>query len=333
MTESTPAAHTHRVTLLLALAGVAVAGYALWRVDSTRDRGDETRDRVQELEKANAAVRAELAAAADREAKTRVDMEKQWRQLAELPQQVKDLTASHDDLRARTERPQRAWVRAEALYLVELAQRRLSFDRDTATAIAALETADARLASLRDPSFASVRERIARDLQSLRAVPEPDRAGVSARLGAIEAQIDRLPLKGVLIGQPSIRSDDREPDSAFGRAWTRIGNALSTMFVVRKLRDGNANVVTLEEQTLRRQHLTLLAFAARHAVLRSDQAAYKASLDEMRNWIAQFFGESPAVDAVMHDLEALQNINIAPTLPTLSNAAQQLMRATPAPAQ
>lgn len=332
MTDSAPTPHTHRVTLLIALAGVAVSGYALWRVDNTRDRGDQTRDRVQQLEAANADLQNRLTAAADRDAKARIEFEKQWREVADLPQQVKDLTASHDDLRARTERPQRAWVRAEALYLVELAQRRLSFDRDTATAIAALESADARLASLRDSSFAPVRDRIAKDLQLLRAVPEPDRAGVSARLGAIETQIDRLPLKGVLLGQRSTVKDETERESGLGRAWSRMSDTFSTMFVVRRLREGNANVVTLEEQTLRRQHLTLLAFAARHAVLRNDQAAYKASLDEMHAWIAQFFGESPSVDAVLHDVEALQKVEIAPALPNLSNAAQQLMRAAPASA-
>ena len=37
MTDSTaPAPHTHRVTLLIAVVGVLIAGYALWRSDNTR---------------------------------------------------------------------------------------------------------------------------------------------------------------------------------------------------------------------------------------------------------------------------------------------------------
>ena len=91
-----PPGHTHRVTLLIAVAGVLVAGYSLWRIDNTRDRADATRDRVQQLESTNTALRAELAAVVERETKTRTELQKQWSQVADLPQQVKDLTASHD---------------------------------------------------------------------------------------------------------------------------------------------------------------------------------------------------------------------------------------------
>jgi uroporphyrin-3 C-methyltransferase len=331
MSDTIPAPHTHRVTLLIAIVGVLVASYSLWRVDNTRDREDATRDRVQLLENSNAALRVELNASIDSEAKERAEFQKQWQQIAELPQQVKDLTASHDDLRARTERPQRAWSRAEALYLIELAQRRLSFDRDTATAIAALESADSRLASLRDPTFASVRQQIAKNLQALRAVPEPDRAGTVERIAAIEAQSDLLGLKGVLVGQRAAQSTEGDVSSTFARAWTSVTNTFSSMFVVRHLHDGDGAIVSLEEQALRRQHFTLLAFTARHSIMRNDQAGYRAALDAMRSWIAQYFVESPVADSITKELKSLSEIDIAPPLPDISHAAEQLMRAAPAP--
>jgi uroporphyrin-III C-methyltransferase len=332
MSDSPPAPHSHRVTLLIAIAGVLIAGYSLWRIDNTRDRTDAMRDRVQQLETANTVLRADVAAAIEREAKTRADFQKQWLQIADLPQLVKDLTASHDDLRARTERPQRAWTRAEALYLIELAQRRLNFDRDTATAITALESADGRLAALRDSSFGAVRNRIAKDIQLLRAVPEPDRAGVVARLSAIESQIESLRLKGVLVGQRMTTVQTADDASLVARAWAALTNTFSTMFVVHRLRDGNGQVVSLEEQSLRRQHLALLAFTARHAVLRNDQAGYRAAIEEMRSWIAQYFAESPTADSIVQQLDSLRIINIAPALPDISTAAQLLARVGPAPA-
>lgn len=330
MSDPTPAPHTHRVTLLIAIAGVLVAGYSLWRVDNTRDREDATRDRVQLLENANTALRNELNAQVEREAKSRAEFQKQWQQFAELPQQIKDLTASHDDLRARTERPQRAWSRAEALYLIELAQRRLSFDRDTATAIAALEAADSRLASLRDPTFAAVREQVAKGLQALRAVPEPDRAGTIARIAALEEQSELLPLKGVLVGKRIAEPVPAESASMAARVWANFSHAISSMFVVHHLEDGEGAVVSLEEQSLRRQHFALLAFSARHAVMRNDQADYKAAIDSMRNWIAQYFIESPLADVMTQELKSLSEIDIAPPLPDISRAAQQLIRAAPA---
>jgi len=317
--------HTHRITLLLAVVALLLAGYAFWRGDSTRDREDATRERVQLLEAANSALRAELAAVLERETRAHVDMQAQAQLLASLPQQVRELTAAHEDLRNRTERPQRAWSRAEAAYLVELAQRRLSFDRDTATAIVALASADQRLAALRDPSLDAVRARIAKDLQALRAVPDPNRAGIVARLSAIEGQVERLSLKGVLVGQRVTSAATDESASMFARATNAVATVFSRLFAVHRLGD-NASIVSLEEQSLRRQHLSLLVYAARHAAMRSDAAAYRASLDAIDAWLGKYFGEGAVLDALVQEIDALQKIEIAPVLPDISGAAQLLAR-------
>ncbi|HYM34029.1 MAG TPA: uroporphyrinogen-III C-methyltransferase, partial [Steroidobacteraceae bacterium] len=252
----------------------------------------------------------------------------QWQQVVGLPQQVKDLVAAHEDLRARTERPQRAWSRAEALYLIELAERRLSFDRDTATAIMALESADARLASLRDASLNGVRERIAKDLQALRVVPVPDRVGVTTRLAAVETQVDSLPLKGILVGQRTENAPEDESESIFGKTWNAFTNALDRMFVVRRIDAAHGNIVSLEEQSLRREHLKLLLFSARSATQRIDQIAYRASLDAAKSWLAQYFNESAAVSSATLEIETLAAINMSPPLPDISGTEQMLARVT-----
>src|SRR3712207_7298207 len=56
------------------------------------------------------------------------------------PRQLQELASSVEELRGRAEGPERAWSRAEALFLVELAQRRLTLDRDVETAIVALRS-------------------------------------------------------------------------------------------------------------------------------------------------------------------------------------------------
>jgi uroporphyrin-3 C-methyltransferase len=329
MTDSA-ASHTHRVTLVIAIAGVLTASYALWRTDSVRDREDATRDRVQLLETTNTALRTELSGNAEREAQIRAEQQLQWQTLANLPQQVRELSTSQEELRARSERPQRAWSRAEAIYLVELAQRRLSFDRDLPTAVVALELADARLASLHDASLQPVRERIARDLQALRAVPDPDRAGLVARLSAIEAQIGHLPLKGFLVGQRMEVEADQAP-SFLKRLWQSVATAFDRMVSVRRVDDSHSEIVALEEQALRRQHLSLLTFTAKHAVMRSDQASFKSALTEMQSWLAQYFNESTAVDAATQDIAAMRAVDLAPVLPDISVTTQLLLRNAPTP--
>jgi uroporphyrin-3 C-methyltransferase len=239
------------------------------------------------------------------------------------------LATAQEELRARTDRPQRAWNRAEAIYLVELAQRRLGFDRDLPTAIVALELADARLASLHDASFQPVRERIARDLQALRAVPDPDRTGLIARLSAIETQIDQMPLKGTMVGKRSSDTGSDATQSFFKRLWLSIVATLDRMISVRRIKDGHSEIVTLEEQSLRRQHLSLLIYTAKQAVTRNDQISYKSTLTEMQSWLAQYFAESPTVDAANQDISAMLAADIAPLLPDISVATQLLTRTAP----
>jgi uroporphyrin-3 C-methyltransferase len=320
-----PSPHTHRVTFLIAIVGVLLAGYSLWRADISRDRADAARERITQAEAAQAGIRNELAAIEDRDSKARAEMQRQWQTLAELPQQVRDLTAAQEDLRARTERPQRTWTRAEAMYLIELAQRRLSFDHDIATAISALESADMRLASLHDSSLNGVRERIATDLRALRAIHEPDRSGIVARLLAIEGQLDQLQLKGILVGQRTPAPDVAAPTSIFARAWRMIIGAFDRMFTVRRVDAEHSDIVALEEQALRRQHLTLLVYSARSAAIRVDQVAYNAAISEAQAWLARYFDGGSAQD-LGNELAALKQINIAPTLPDISAAAQSLGR-------
>ena len=325
MSEST-APHIHRVTLVIACIGVVVAGYSLWRNDRAVDREALLGERLQQLESARAEFKATLDESIERERQARSTLEKQYAEFATLPKQVKDLVASHEDLRARTERPQRAWSRAEALYLIELAQRRLSFDHDVTTAIVALEAADSRLAGLRDASLHGVRERLAGDIQALRAIPDVDRVGIMSRIAAVETQSKNLTLKGVLAGQRNTIPTAEATHSMLGNAWASVKRSLTSMFVVKRLSDDAASTVTLEEQSLLRQHTVLLSFSARLAVLRSDQVAYRAALTDMQSWLAEHYAESPAHDAVTEELSELAATNIAPPLPNVAGAADMLLK-------
>ena len=150
-----------------------------------------------------------------------------------------------------------------------------ALDRDVQTAIVALESADARLAALRDQSVAPVRQQIARELQALRAVRQPDTIGVLARLASAEEAAARLPIKGILATER--RTTDRAalPEGKFARAWAMTRNAFANLIVVRTVDDQAGSIVTAEEAQVRRQHLQLLLFAARTAVARHDATAYR----------------------------------------------------------
>ncbi len=323
--------HTYsRLTTALAVLALATAVYALWRLDSTRDRLDALAATTSAMEAERAVLRTQLRSLEQREQLARRELETSLSALDDVPRQVQELANTTEELRGRAQGPERAWSRAEAMYLLELAQRRLALNQDVDTAIVALEAADARLASLRDASFASVRQQIARELQALRAVNLPDTTGISARLSSLEERVPRLPVKGILATQERSSLDENLPQSFLPRAWALLGRTLENLIRVREVDETAGGIVTHEEALLRRAHLQLLLFSARSAVARHDASAYSSALASARTWLKELFDlTDPATQAVLKELQAIEPIQISPPLPDISGSTTALRRLMP----
>lgn len=330
--SGTRRAHTYsRLTTAIAVLALATAGYTLVRLDSMRDKLDTANAALASANADKELLRAELKSQASRERQAHRDLNRRLDTLNDAPQQLQELASSVEELRGRAEGPERAWSRAEALFLLELAQRRLTLDRDIETAIVAVESADLRLASLRDTSFASVRQEIAKELQALRAVQQPDATGILSRLSSAEEQAASAPVKGILVTERRAFDRSSLPDGMFARAGAIIGQTFSNLIVVRKVDDLSGRVITDEEAVLRRQHLQLLLFSARTAVARHDEQAYRTALGGARRSLGDFFDLSqPAAQALLTEVQALEPVNIDPALPSVTGSINALRRMMPA---
>jgi uroporphyrin-III C-methyltransferase len=318
-----------RLITAIAVLGLATASYSLLRLDGTRDRLDALKDEVRALSVSRDLLRTELDNAMNRERRARRSLESQLAATKDLGAQLEQLGLSVEELRGRSEGPERAWSRAEALFLLELAHRRLIFDRDLATAVVALESADARLASLREAAVAPVRAQIARDLQALRSVQQPDLTGILSRLSSLEDQARKVPSRGLVVLE---RESPRDRDADAEQGWNIVRTTLSRLITVRRVDDRSGAVIELEEQELRRQHLQLLLFSARQAVLRHDSPTYRASLASARQWLADNFEmNDTAAQVVLKEIQALEPINIDPALPDVAASVRMLQRVLPAP--
>ena len=185
--------------MLFAVVGLALllAAYAHWRFGQFDERIDRVRGQVAELRTEQDRLAAQIETVGTQQRQYNEQVRTQILSLGEVPAQIGELGQSVAELRARTDAPQRSWVRAEALYLLELSGRRLRLEHDVPTAIAALESADARLATVSDSAVTEVRAALARELAALRAVNVPDIGSVLARLSAIEANVPSFPVLGV----------------------------------------------------------------------------------------------------------------------------------------
>jgi uroporphyrin-III C-methyltransferase len=309
----------------LAILGLLLAIYAHWRFGQFDDRIDRLRGQLAELRSGQDRLDASLRALGQQLEGSQSTWRNELRGLREVPAQVTELGRSVEELRARTEAPQRAWVRAEALYLLELAERRLRLEGDVETAITAMESADARLATISDPSVREVRAVLGTEIAALRSVPQPDLARVLARIAALEDAVPSLPVIGMPVSEVRRARADPEDGGALARAWRRLSVALGDLVSLRRIEPATARLVTQQEESLRRQHVELLLFAARIAVMRPDGAAYVQSLRAAHTWIGQYFDPaSPEVVAALAEIDELAALGIDPVLPQTGAAGRLL---------
>ncbi len=320
-----------------ALAGLALllAAVGHFRFGQLTERDDRLRTQLAELHSAQTRVERQVNTLANRVSGSEAALQRELATLRDLPATIGEFGRNLDEVRARTETPQRAWVGAEAGYLLDLAQRRLVLERDFDTAIAAMSAADARLATLGDPAIVEVRRELAREIAALRAVQTPDFASVLARLDRLDASVAGLPVQGAPAERAKVQrsSEGSEP----GGAGERIAAATRELFTLRRVDPDKARPITREAESLRRQHLQLLLLSARVAAMQRDDAAYASALASAQAWLLEtFIADSAPVEAARQELRLLAEIRLDPPRPAgIGNAAQllqRLARAAPPPA-
>jgi uroporphyrin-3 C-methyltransferase len=317
--------------MLIAVGGLALllAAYAHWRFGQFDERIDRVRGQVSELRATQDRLASQITAVDMQLQQSKEQVRAQIRSLGEIPAQLGEIGQSVAELRARTDAPQRTWVRAEALYLLELGARRLRLEHDVPTAIAALESADARLATVSDPAVAEVRAQLARELATLRAVDVPDTSAVLNKLTAIEAAVPSFRLLGMPVAtarrlEPAPAD---QPMGAFDRAGRRLQQAWSDLFSYRRVDPSRSRLVTREEESLRRQQLEVQLFAARIAAMQQDRNAYSHALRSALDLLDESFDTGDeAVGLARAELEQLAAIDIDPAVPEIGAAAQLLQR-------
>ncbi len=276
------------VAILFAAAAAALAIVAAWRQAGINTRLEELQSDQAELSASSVRLREELTRLSEQTAANARRSE----ELGQLSARVAELSESVDSLRERAESGQRAMLHDEARFLLEIGVRRLALDRDVQGALSALQRAEERFALVRDPRLTGVRRRLALEIQSLRAFQVPDLAGITAKLTAAEDLAPTLPVIGAVTQdyEPPDRTSGLAP--GFNRAWQVMKSSMRDMISIRQISDQAGELVSVEEQGVRRHHLQLLLFSARLAAMRADQTSFAASIDDSRRWLAQMFDQA-----------------------------------------
>lgn len=332
------------VWLVLVIIVVA-AGYSLWsrygeQLRATQGPGDSVGNPSPDMAPsppANLAVKgqgqdtntnATIAAALEEEIRARQALQEQLSgQIADLQLQLN----SYDDrLRSLSTTSREDWLLAEAEYLLRLASQRILTERQSANALALMESADTILRDFNDTELFAVRRALASDITRVRMVAAVDREGMYLRLGALVDAVDQLDSllpEPPAPATPKVADVDAVPPPWYQRLLHNARQALVKMAGLVRIERRDVPLeplLTLEQEQILRHNLKVVLEQARLALLREEQGIYVASLDRAASWVKDNF-EADAVSAVfVEEIADLKKQSVVQELPSLTGSIRAL---------
>lgn len=281
--------------------------------------------RLQQLE-ADSAARVQAAEQQARQARDEVqkldeEIERLRGQRTELDQLYQDLTRGRDDA---------ALVEIERL--ITLAAQELQVTGNVATAVAALQAADARLARMDRPQLVNLRRAVTRDLERLRSAPAADITGLALKLDQIIATVDGW----ALLADPAPRAAAPAPAKTDAKAlaptttpahpptfWEKtrawLHDEFGDLVRVREVDTPEALLLTEAQQRLVRQQMRLRLLGARHALLTRNDKLFRADLAEAQALLTRYFdARQPAVSTAGNALRGMAQTPLSVEVPQIA---------------
>jgi uroporphyrin-III C-methyltransferase len=279
------------LALLALLLVIAVGALSYTQLAAVKR---ETARRLAELQEAAAAA-TETATRADAEARAaRQQAAVLEARLAEVESQREALEQLYADLsRGRDEA---ALVEVERL--ITLGAQELQISGNVPTALAALQTADTRLARLESPRFLPLRRVLARDIERLRAAPAVDITGIALKIDQLMASSENWPLLAdaspVAPAKAPSRQDPPPPRQL--EWWERTLDSIQRelgeyrdLIRIRIVEAPDAMLLGQQPQLMVRQQLRLRLLNARQALLARNDRLYRADLAEAQALLNRYF--------------------------------------------
>lgn len=319
-TTVTPPARFPAINWAFILASLAIA-LTLWSwLDSqerARDMKTELGRRLAEFD-SNVKETRLLARNSDeamRQATARLaqldaQMSNSQQQYLSLEALYKEVTQSRDQ-----------WTLAEIEQVLLTAAQQLQLAGNIHAAIIALESADQRLLRLNKPQFTGLRRAIAVDLARLRAAPQIDSIGLSAKLEALTEQQAKWPLASGHISAASA-----------GRSHARSGTfaedlvkELKSIVQIRRIDADETTLLPPGQAYFLRENLKLRLLSARLALLLQDQSGFRADITQATHMLEKYFNRRDAgVAGGVNELKRIGKLQIAMRTPDIQTSLSAL---------
>lgn len=321
--------------LVLAIAVVALgaAAYVWWQLRSLTGVPDAVA--LSQTDLARLDARLDQLAAQESTLLRDLDeltdrLKQQQRELEELTVRSNRIERSVENLPGVADEARTAWLVAEAEYFLRIANSQLLLASNVEVATRALRLADEKLRDLADPRLTPVRELISDETAALKALPQPDRAGVALALQSVARSLDSLPLRQATPEQFKAATDDSSRGGdGFKRALDSAMDALSSIVEVRRTEVEVGPQLTAADRAMLIRSVDLELLVAKLAFLRGEGQLYRQSLEQVAERLNRSFDvQSAAVIAALETLTELQAVEMADTTPDVSGSLTLLIDLT-----
>lgn len=294
---------------------------------------------LAELRATQAGAAREIGELGERLAAIDDDIQTAQRRVEAIGATQEATTTSMGVLRELIGRDRDDWTLAEIDYLIRIAMHRARLERDFVGAIKALEAADQRLREIGDPTLLDVRAALASDIAALRAVDEPDLAGIALRIYAVAEQVRDL---GPPVSRPGpapaapadaaateaatrVSTVDADPPTnPLAVAWSRVLSWLAGQVSVSRIADPAQAAPRPGMSRARQETLEALSFA-RAALLDRNQPAFQRELERAHGLLLESFDpDAPSVAPLIAELQALGGSSLTPRIPDLGGSLAAL---------
>ena len=228
-----------------------------------------------------------------------------------LTQQDNNLTSLQNALIELKGRRPNDWLLADADHLIKQAGRQLWIEKDVATATRLVETADQRIAELNNPTLTPIRQALAADIQTLKAIPRIDTDGIVIRIDSLQQKVNALPLANAILAQ--VEEEKAKPVvSTEINDWKE--NLLTSLkdfgshFITYREREGSAIPLLTPAQTYYIQENIKAKLAqAINSVHSENTELYVSSLNTVQNWVKEYYNlEMPETKSFLASLDELK---------------------------
>jgi len=323
------------IGILLGLIGISIASYGAFTAYQLQEARDSDARGVANLETNLTSITEEVKRLQEGLSDSAVAAENNLQALSvEQGQMIQAIETKLDssllEVKKSAGTTGEDWLIAEAEYLIRLASQRVLMEGDPKGAIALLDAADGIIRDNEAISAFDLRQALANDMASLKAVADLDVDGLFVRLAALIDQIDELEQKSLVYNAPVEEAAPETSTDWLSRLAAIVvsaGSRLASLVDHRAEGEVITPILPPEEEYYLRQNLVLKLQLAQLGLLRSNQQIYSTSLDEAKNWVSHYFDpEDAKTVAVLTGISGIQSVDVEQEMPEIGSSLREVRK-------